>query len=470
MQVKNTLHGALRLVSPRRPPLSGVGASRGPVTPEEELTLRLCARSAYREAAHERIITLAERSDPKALSTLLERSLLLPLVGSRLAELAPHTMPEWLTERVSLATRTYRHRAVLQGAVMSAVLAALERAGIAALPLKGVALGEAIYGDPGLRFAGDLDLLVHPADLPEALRVLQEQGYGASADLPWENGLPLLHYALPPERRNLPPLELHWRIHWIEAGFSQDILARAAPAAGGGRSLQPADDLAALLLFYARNSFFGLKLAADLAAWWDAKGHELPAGALDPILAAHPELRGSIRAALLAAEQLVGLPAAHLASAGPPVEDSGRAAARSGRAAARLANWRAEGEPAQQVTNLMAIDWLLTPRGLHRSFVRRYMYQPSAAIAATYGRAPEKRMRNELWRIVHGASRAAKFGWAYCGVRYAVRGGRTWSPRVVPPPVGLEPGVVDTPLPLAGAGESPLPLAPTGESQAPPRL
>ena len=390
------------------------------MTPEEELTLALCGRAAYREAESESIVKLAERSDLRAFTDVLTRQRLLPLVGSRLVELAPMTTSGEFAESVSSATRQNQYLAILHEAVTLAMLRALAEAGISAIPLKGALLGEAIYGDPGLRFAMDIDLLVHPDDLNAAVDVMRSQGYGRSHDLPWEDGLPLLHHALPPERPNLPQLELHWRIHWNESRFSQAMLARSSETDGRGRVPQPADELAALLLFYARDSFFGLKLAADIGAWWDARGHELAPVALDPIVAAHPELRGSIGAALLVAERLVGLPAGRLLSA--QWEPNRRA-----RAAASLANWTATGEPAKQVANMMAVDWLLTPRGRRRSFARRYMFQPSPVLAATYGRSPDRRVRNELWRIVHGTSRAAKFGYRYCGIRYSIRGGRKWS-------------------------------------------
>lgn len=396
-------------------------ASRAP-SAEEELILLLCGRRPHREAGAGRIIALAERSDLELLRVLLEDRLLLPLVGSRLVDLAPSLVPDEFVQRVAAASRHNRHRAVLQQSVIGSILGALEEAEVAAVPLKGAPLAEAIYGDPGLRFSGDLDLLVHPKDLPVALDVLRRLGYGESRDLPWDGGLPMLHHALPPERPGLPPVELHWRIHWHETRFSPAMLARSVPSPGPGRRLQPADELAAQLLFFARDSFFGLRLAADLAAWWDTRGHELPSAALDPIAAAHPELRRSIGAALLVAERLVRLPAGMLLSARWPLDERGRTAA-------RLANWTGSGEPAELVANLMAVDWLLTPRGERRSFARRYMFQPADAIARTYGRPETAGVRNEALRLVHGLARTAKFAHRYAAVRRKIRGGADWAPR-----------------------------------------
>ncbi len=70
----------------------------------------------------------------------------------------------------------------------------------------------------------------------------------------------------------LPRIELHWRVHWYERQFAADAVARAAkPAADAPLEMQPMDGLIALMLFYARDGFAGLRYPADAAAWWDAR-------------------------------------------------------------------------------------------------------------------------------------------------------------------------------------------------------
>jgi hypothetical protein len=313
-----------------------------------------------------------------------------------------------------LQAARWRRLSVAHAQATLELLQALEGAGIAAVPLKGPLLAEDLYGDPGLRFSSDVDLLVDVSQLEDAVAVLREQGYGPSADVDWQDARPLLHHALPPERPGLPPLDLHWRIHWYETQLSRALLASAEFDPRGGRRLLPADALLSLLLFYARNSFLGLRLAADVAACWDLHGERLEPGFLAPVAATRPELRDTLTAAASLADGLVGVPAERLL--GPDSRPSRRA-----RVAATLANWDMSGSESERRENMTAIDWLLSPRGQWGSFARRHMFQPADAIARSYGRDPGRRARSQGWRALHGGARTAKFACRYARVRWRAR-------------------------------------------------
>ena len=58
-----------------------------------------------------------------------------------------------------------------------ALIRLLASAGIPSMPLKGVALSEILYGNPSVRAAGDLDLLVRPRDVLGAHHALLDAGY-----------------------------------------------------------------------------------------------------------------------------------------------------------------------------------------------------------------------------------------------------------------------------------------------------
>ena len=70
------------------------------------------------------------------------------------------------------------------------------------------------------------------------------------------------------------------------------------------------------MLFYARDGFFGLRTAVDIAAW---RGLHPPDGA--PVLRRHwrehPRLRRAFAAAALAAERVVGVPRTATSSPSP---------------------------------------------------------------------------------------------------------------------------------------------------------
>src|SRR6201999_2782545 len=91
-------------------------------------------------------------------------------------------------------------------------------------------------------------------------------------------------------RDELPPVELHWRIHWYERNFAVERLLPPASPASPDWCPEPVDELAALLLFYARDGFIDLRLATDLGAWWDVRGAGVEVGALERLLDTYPAL------------------------------------------------------------------------------------------------------------------------------------------------------------------------------------
>jgi hypothetical protein len=388
---------------------------------ERELMLLLAGTAERRVHARDRMVELAEAVDYEALARVLAEQLLLPLIGTRLLAAAPGRATREFQELVERSVRHGRHRAALHEEVTLGVVSELAQAGIPALPLKGALLAAEIHGDAGLRPSNDIDLLVDARSLDAAVAVLRGYGYGDPTDFAWEGGLPLLHYFLPPERPWLLGIDLHWRIHWYEAEFSRALVERSAPDPRRGRSLGAADELAALLVFFARDSFLGLRLAADLAAWWDVRGGDLDAYPLDSVVSAHPELRAALTTAVAVVERLVGVPGSRLLS--PRWSLSGRAAA-----ATRLANWSHDGELTQSIANMTVVDWLLSPKGTRRAFARRYLFQPPAAIARTYGLPEDAHVRQAARRLAHGVARTAKFAYRYGRARWLVRGSRHWAP------------------------------------------
>ena len=72
---------------------------------------------------------------------------------------------------------------------------------------------------------------------------------------------------------SLPRVELHWRVHWYERQLRRrrPRAGRVKPAAASRSQMQPLDGLVALMLFYARDGFAGLRYPADAAAWWDLR-------------------------------------------------------------------------------------------------------------------------------------------------------------------------------------------------------
>ncbi len=339
----------------------------------QRIMLLSAATVARREEGGEHFEEDARKVDWPLLAELLSSQRLLPTLGPRILELSGDAAPEEFEAAVSTAIETARRQDALLQLISARTIAALADAGIRSAGLKGPPLGEALYGEAGRRLSSDIDLLVAPEQLKRAVEVVRGLGYAKPTDHVGPGGLPLLHFALNHERGELPPVELHWRVHWYETRFAGERLLPPSGAQPHTWRPAPADELTALLLFYARDGFTGLRQATDLAAWWDARGTELGPAALAGAARTYPALVTALAAALAVAKRTVGLPAERAIGGGLALDGRGRIAV-------RLANSQPYRSEAQLFAEIGLIDGLLTPpRGLP-AFVRRQVAPPAAVI------------------------------------------------------------------------------------------
>jgi hypothetical protein len=339
---------------------------------EHSIMALAAATEGRRQKRRGTLKRLLGEADWRRLGELLSRARLMPTLGPRIVELAATGTPDPFAEEVAASILACQRQQALLELCGVQVEAALAAAGIRASSLKGPSLGRAVYGEPGRRLSSDIDLLVAPGDLNRAVAVVRRLGYEMPSDHVEANGLPLLHFALAHERGELPPVELHWRVHWYEGRFAQDRLL--APELGQGDwRCQPADELAALLLFYARDGFTGLRQAADIGAWWDRFGADLAAGALDRIVLDYPRLGPALEAASLVSERVIGVPAT--ATLGREARLGARA-----RVAVRFVDPRPYASSAQLFAEIGLIDGLLTPAGSLQAYLRRQVAPPLEVI------------------------------------------------------------------------------------------
>ena len=338
------------------------------MTPIQELILLAAATRERRQAERERVTPLLRAVEWPELAQQLAHGRLLPTLGPRIASLAGDEAPAELHEAASAAVEACRRQDALLLLIGQQVIEALRARGIAAAALKGPGLGEELHGEAGRRLSSDIDLLVPAAQLREAVAVAATLGYEQPTDPVEEDGLPLLHFAMP--HAELPAVELHWRIHWYEARFAGERLLPPDGADDGWRP-EPVDRLVALLLYYARDGFTGMRQATDLAAWWDRFGAGLDDGELEARLAAYPQLRPAVSAAARVADRVVGLPSARLLN--------GARLGGRGRVAVALADPRPYATLQQLYAEIALIDGLLTPRGGFGAYLRRQI-APSAEV------------------------------------------------------------------------------------------
>jgi hypothetical protein len=281
---------------------------------------------------------------------------------------------------------------------------ALEDHGIPCLPLKGALLAQRVHGDPGLRPSGDIDLLVPPGRLSEAVDLLMADGYAPPSDRTDARGLPELHFRLDHPGGALPRVELHWRVHWYESAFSERLLQESRFGEDGYRVALPEQELAALLLFYARDGLMGLRLLTDVASWWDANGARIPSGGLQRVAEAHRELAPALATSARLAARLSGAPTDELIDPAP-------ALTRRSEAAARLANPLLAGSTDRKITNYHLVDLLLSPAGERAAAVRRHLVRqprPRTGLSSAF-----ERIRMAL----RPPTRLVKSGVALWGIR-----------------------------------------------------
>jgi hypothetical protein len=348
--------------------------------PERRLVALLCGTSSRRQAVATELSALVDEVDVTRLVALLRRLRMLVLLGDRLLSLGVRDMPE-LERALEEQAAAERGWGVITEFTALDVLDQLTSAGIRALALKGSTLARVLYRDVGARSSIDIDILVAPDDLARAVAVLEQSGWRALPGGLRDGGLPRLHEVL--AHQTLPSVELHWRIHWYERRFAADALARARrPAAGASLEMQPLDGLIALMLFYARDGFAGLRFPADVAAWWDLRcaGMTGPSP-VDIVAQQYPALTAPVTVASRLLSELVGAPADHAGAL--PFR---------WRVAAELAGPFLDGGRHQAEANAGLADLLLAPPAAAGAALRRVLQNAptgsppaGATVAGTWG-------------------------------------------------------------------------------------
>lgn len=186
--------------------------------------------------------------------TVSRRQHLAGLVAN--ASMACAFVPQATKDRLLAEWNSVRARNVIYLFEARTVLTALRAAGLAPIVLKGVALTETVYKDPGLRPFGDMDILFPLDQIDEAQRVVESIGYRASVTPHNRQWYFEHYYHLPPfsAKRGSLSIELHWdlgrRPHPFELDFP-GIRARAVTFSVEGTDAQmmgPEDMLCHLAL------------------------------------------------------------------------------------------------------------------------------------------------------------------------------------------------------------------------------
>jgi hypothetical protein len=152
--------------------------------PEDELCL-LLAPGQLSPLVREQALRLL--AGPLDWPRVFERALgfeIFPSLYTGLQTLGFPGVPEAVRSEWTRIFRVHAIRTELLMQEFARILRLLSEAGVHVIPLKGVDLGESLYGDPALRVVADIDVLVPPRQANEAFRVLVSSGYQPESPQP----------------------------------------------------------------------------------------------------------------------------------------------------------------------------------------------------------------------------------------------------------------------------------------------
>ena len=224
---------------------------RADMPPEDELCL-LLARARLSPEARERALSLL--ADPLQWPRVFERARtfeVFPLLYAGLRALGFPGLPDPVRSKWAKIFRFNAMRNELLAIELARILRLLGDAGIPVMPLKGVALGESLYGDHALRVCFDIDVLVPPRHAIEAFHLVVSSGYQPEFTEPRLLDL-VVRYAyhgvlIREERTRTYRLELHWAL-FSGGGLESELLEQVWSEA-------------------ARKTFYGVPAFALSAEW-----------------------------------------------------------------------------------------------------------------------------------------------------------------------------------------------------------
>jgi putative nucleotidyltransferase-like protein len=173
--------------------------------------LALCAR-AHGHPAHEQRLAQLVRQLPtwEGVAGAAEAHGLAPLLYTHL-QAAGAALPIAVKQELQGYYLQHAHANRVRGQVLGELLAAYRAAGIDVLVLKGAALAQLVYPQPGLRPMRDIDLLVRAPDAPRAQALLVELGF--TPPLSPGDGLPPDHHHLAASKRTAEGQQISVEVH-----------------------------------------------------------------------------------------------------------------------------------------------------------------------------------------------------------------------------------------------------------------
>jgi len=239
--------------------------------PEFELLLDCCAELSQSEHRLRIRRIVSDRFDWDKMLRLAEHHRLIPRVYEQLS--AFDVVPPKFLETLRTRYQTNARQALWFTSELIRIVADFESRRIQVLPYKGPTLAGILYADVTMRQFGDLDLLVHVADVPKAKATLSDLGYKSSIQFTEREERDYLasgyEYTFDSAHgRNL--VELKWQVlpRFYSGNFDVDAMFhKAATVTVGGHALRTlgAEDLLIVLCVHAaKHAWSQLSWLCDL--------------------------------------------------------------------------------------------------------------------------------------------------------------------------------------------------------------
>jgi putative nucleotidyltransferase-like protein len=258
---------------------STTGAPGCAHSPEFDLLLACCSDSLKQEQTDRVPEALSRQLDWDRVLKLAEHHGVIPHVYVRLSS-TPGLVPVPALDRLRQPYEANARQGLWLTRELLRILEHLKARGIAALPYKGPALAEFLYGNILQRQFGDLDILVHTPDVAPAKAAVRELGYEHSLALTPKQEQSYLQSGYEytfdsPHGRNL--LEIQWQVlpRFYAVDFDMDgLFERAQSLTLSGHTLQTLgmEDLVLVLCAHAaKHAWIQLSWLCDLARLVQAK-------------------------------------------------------------------------------------------------------------------------------------------------------------------------------------------------------
>jgi len=244
------------------------------MTREDQLCL-LLARGQLTPEVRKRILEFLATSLqwPEVLERAYSHQVY-PLLYRNLRDLGFPGVPDAVQAELKGAFRANAFRNKLLAEELAGLLGLLSKGGIRIIPLKGITLANSLYGDPACRVCADIDILVTPDQVPQALDLILASGYRDDFRDPFFSKLVLRHgrhYDLVRDERGVSfPLELHWKLVQHSSRNDdavKDLWAAARPKAFFGApafSLDPEWEFLYLSIHATDHEWESLKWLVDI--------------------------------------------------------------------------------------------------------------------------------------------------------------------------------------------------------------